>query len=177
MRGARPGKRLLLLRHAKSSWDDVGLDDFHRPLSGRGRKAAARIGRLLSEEALVPDLVLCSAAARAVETWTQAAAELGAPPPVRHLKSLYLASPSRILGVLRRLGDEVGTALAVGHNPGLQQLALLLAGADGGGAWDRLATKFPTAALAEIALPIASWSGLAHGAGRLARLVLPRELD
>jgi phosphohistidine phosphatase len=176
MRVVRPSRTLLLLRHAKSSWDDAGLDDFDRPLSGRGRTAAARIGRLLAKEALVPDLVLCSAAARARETWARAAAELAAPPPVRHLKSLYLASPSCILGVLRRLGDELATALAVGHNPGLQHLALLLAGDDDGGAWTRLAAKFPTAALAEIALPIASWSALAPGAGRLTRLVLAREL-
>jgi phosphohistidine phosphatase len=169
-------RRLLLLRHAKSSWDDAALDDFDRPLAPRGRKAAARMGRHLGQREPVADLVLCSSAARAVETWARVAERFASPPPLRHLKSLYLAPPSRLLAALRRLDDGIRTALLVGHNPGLQALALGLAAEDGGARRVRLAAKFPTAALAvfEVSGP---WAELAPGNARLADLTLAREID
>lgn len=170
----RGGRRLLVLRHAKSSWDDPGLEDFDRPLSARGRKAAKRLGRFLDHNALAPDAVLCSAALRTRETWIRLAKQLDQAPEPRYLKSLYLASPSRLLGCLRRLEDSVVTALLIAHNPGQQNLVLQLC-AEGDGL-ERVREKFPTGALAVIDCGPGRWGDLAFGDGALAGLVYPRDL-
>src|SRR3546814_12348573 len=99
---------LLLLRHAKSDWKDKTLGDFDRPLAARGRRAAALMGRLLAEEDLAPDLVLCSTARRAVETVELLLTALASAPETNYLKTLYLAPPSRLLTVLRRQGTDHG---------------------------------------------------------------------
>ena len=124
-------RRLLLLRHAKSSWDHGELDDVSRPLSPRGRKAAPLIGRHISGRGLVPDLVLCSTAERARQTlelvsaeWDRAAGD-GAKVEMR--ASLYLSPPSELLAATRRLDDSIDCAMIIGHNPGMAMLAGLLA--------------------------------------------------
>jgi phosphohistidine phosphatase len=174
-------RTLLLLRHAKSSWSDATLADFERPLNKRGQKAAPRMGAYLRKQGLMPELVLCSAARRAVETWALAGGALAksgtAPAPPKHLRSLYLAPPSRILAALRRTPDEVERLLVVGHNPGLEHLALGLAGSGSKPkAHSRLKAKFPTAALAELHFEARNWREVAPGTGRLVRFVTPREL-
>ncbi|MGW1881047.1 SixA phosphatase family protein, partial [Streptomyces sp. NPDC001970] len=142
----RDAARLVLLRHAKSAWPDVA--DHERPLAPRGRRDAPAAGRLLRELTYVPDLAICSTARRARETWELAAGELGAKVPVRHDERVYGADPAELFDVLRELPAEVGTALLVGHNPGMEDLAGALSGEAEGDALARMTEKFPTSAFA-----------------------------
>src|SRR5688500_14503097 len=120
---------LLLFRHGKSRWDEPGVEDHDRSLAPRGEKAAARLGRLLATERLVPDLVLCSTARRAVQTWELAgAALLPAAPRVIHSRELYMAPPGRLSDLVRRHGGNVPRLMVVGHNPGLHAFAVRLVG-------------------------------------------------
>jgi len=171
-------KTLLLLRHAKSDWSDATLDDFDRPLNKRGRRAAPLVGSLLRVRGLLPDLVLCSTARRALETWELAAARLDRPPPLKTLKSLYLAAPSRILSALATLPEETEVALVVGHNPGLETLARRLAGPGSNArALRELEAKYPTAALAVFSLDLQTWRRVAEAPARLLEFIRPRDLE
>lgn len=169
-------KTLLLLRHAKSDWAEPGLDDIDRPLAPRGRAAAALMGRHLKAEGLVPDLVLCSSARRAQETWDLVAPELGREVPVRFRKGLYAVSSAALLGALRRVPDDCGRLLVIGHNPEMEDLAHRLAGSGKAKALASLAEKYPTAALAEIRFAQDGWSKIGEGSGALHRFVRPRDL-
>jgi phosphohistidine phosphatase len=166
---------LILLRHAKSGWDDPGLADHDRPLAPRGRKAAPLVGAWLREQGLAPDLVLCSTALRAVATWDLVAGRLGARVPVRAMRSLYLAPPSRILKFVHRAPPEVERLLVVGHNPGLESLAHRLVGGGAERDLSRLRTKFPTGAAAVIAFEV-PWREVAPGQGRLLHFLRPKDL-
>lgn len=170
-------KTLYLLRHAKSDWSEGGMDDFDRPLAKRGRDAAPAMGRFMKSKKLVPDLVLCSAAARAKETWDLVGRELGAGPQVKVLKGLYMASPGRLLGALRKVPAGAKTVMLVGHNPGMEDLADRLVGSGARKAIARLAVKYPTGALAVIHFKEDSWADLAEGSGKLARFMRPKDLD
>jgi phosphohistidine phosphatase len=170
-------RTLLLMRHAKSSWDRPDLADVDRPLAPRGRQAAPLIARYLEKRRLTPDLVLCSHAVRVQETWRLMAPVLGGPIACKTLRSLYSAAPSRLIEPLRRVADEVQVLLVIGHNPGLGGLAAGLAGAGSKKALERLRAKFPTAGLAVLAFEIERWDELAAGAGRLEDLVRPKDLD
>jgi phosphohistidine phosphatase len=170
-------RTLILFRHAKSSWADSSLDDFDRPLNGRGRKTAPMMASWLREEGLVPDLALVSAARRTIETWQAMARILEAPVVHRIEPDLYLASPDRILTVIGSVDDAVRTLLVLGHNPGTEDLAGLLAAADGGKANRRMREKFPTASAAVIDFAEGGWSGVRAGAGRLRAFQRPRDLD
>jgi len=158
---ARP-RRLHLLRHAKSSWDEPWSNDAERPLAPRGRRAAARIGRHLREAALAPDLVLCSPARRARETLER----LGLPVPARIEPALYGASAGALLALARALPPEHHEVLLIGHNPSLEELGPLRTA---------LAAKYPTGALATFALP-GSWAALDAGGARLEAFIRPRDL-
>lgn len=168
---------LLLLRHAKSDWKGKTLGDFDRPLAPRGRRAAPRLGRFLADKGLVPDLILCSPARRAVETVELLLTALASPPETRYLKTLYLATPSRLLAVLRRQGPDRGRILLVAHNPGLHHLALALTDRQGlsGEAGQQLAEKFATAGLARF--QVESWPRLGQSGTRLLDFVRPRDLE
>ena len=171
-------KTLLLLRHAKSSWKDADLADFDRPLNKRGTKAAARMGRFLAEEGLVPASALCSAARRAQETWALAAEALDQDVPTKTYRTLYLASPARLLAVIQRQPAELSSLLMVGHNPGMGSLVLRLAGSGSDlPALTRVSEKYPTAALAELTFEGANWAELSPGAARLRRCVVPRDFE
>lgn len=164
-------KRLFLLRHAKSSWDDPALADRDRPLAPRGRKAARRIARHLERAGIEPELVLCSPAVRARQTLERL--ELPPSVPVELDERLYAASAASLLARLRELPESVGSVLVVAHNPGLGELALELAA--GGPARERLAEKFPTGALATLAHD-GPWGALAPASCTLVDSVVPREL-
>ena len=171
-------KTVYLLRHAKSSWEDPALEDFDRPLAPRGRKAAPRMAAFMREKGLIPEIVLCSAARRALETWEQVAPGLDAEIPVKVLSGLYHAAPSGLLAALRRAPADAASALLVGHNPAIEGLALLLCGPRSKPkALDRLRAKFPTGALAVIDVEADTWSALAEGSGRLTQFVCPRDLS
>ncbi len=163
---------LYLLRHAKSSWDDPALTDHERPLAPRGCRDAKRIASHLRERAIEPELVLCSTAARTRETLELVRPSLGAPTVLLE-EELYGASADELLARLRRVPDEVESVLLVGHNPGLQELALVLAA--GGDELERLEAKFPTAALATLALAT-TWSRLGPDGATLGEYVVPKQL-
>lgn len=168
-------KSLYLLRHAKSSWSDPALSDFERPLNQRGRKAAPLMAAFMRQQGLKPEVVLCSTARRAEETWRLVAPTLGGEPEVRPLKSLYLAPPSVLLASLRRLPPVYERALLVGHNPGMEQLASQLCGDGKKAALAQLASKYPTAALAVITFD-GEWGDLGAGKGYLAEMAIPADL-
>ncbi len=166
--------QLLLLRHAKSSWDDANQPDRDRPLNQRGRQAAARVRSAMRDLGLAPDLVLVSSARRtretleALEPWTDT-------PLVEEMDALYLATAGQLMDAIRDVAETVRSVLVIGHNPGMHDLALtLLSDATGPVARD-LAVGFPTAALAEFSIGSA-WSRLTPGSGRLIRFLTPRML-
>ena len=160
---------LHLLRHAKSSWDEPGLPDQERPLAPRGRKASKKLARYLRDQEIRPDLVLCSSARRTQETLERIRSSLGEP-VVEIEDGLYAAGAASLLARLRELPDAVESALLIGHNPGFQELVLLLAPSE-----PRLAAKFPTGALASFVIA-EPWSRLGEAQAELTAYVVPREL-
>ena len=166
-------KRLLLLRHAKSSWNDPGLADHERSLAPRGRKAAKLLGRWLDEHGVQPELVVCSSATRAQQTLAVVAAALGDPPSSIE-DALYAASADALLARARALPNDASSVLFVGHNPGLAELCLLLARP--GERLNRVAENLPTGALAVLELDVDVWRAVEPGVAELVELVLPREL-
>ena len=166
-------KRIYLLRHAKSSWKDTSLPDHDRPLAGRGRRAAKAIAGHLREQGIEPELVLCSSARRARETLDRIESSLGGP-TVRVDPDLYAASAGALLEQLQGVPDSVESVMLIGHNPGLQELALDLARPSQ--AADQLAAKYPTAALATLAFEASSWRELDRDTAELVGLVRPRDL-
>jgi phosphohistidine phosphatase len=164
-------KRLFLLRHAKSSWDEPGLADHDRPLAKRGRRASKTIGEHMRVEGIAPALVLCSPSERTRETLKSI--DLPAEVEVRVEPELYAASAGELLAVLNRVPDEIGSAMLIGHNPGLQDLALQLAG--DGAETPRVRHKFPTAALATLDFD-GRWRELAPGVCELVGFVKPKDL-
>lgn len=168
-------KRLILFRHAKSSWKD-DVDDHDRRLAGRGEKAAPAMGKWLAKAGLHPDLALVSTARRAQETWALAAAELGRPVVKRNTRAIYEAPAASILDEIRRAPDKAKTLLVVGHNPGFEDLAKMLMADSGGEAGAKLGEKFPTAAIAVLDCPINTWSELQPATCRLDRFVTPKSV-
>ena len=168
-------KILTLLRHAKSTWDDPVARDFDRPLNRRGRRAAQTVGREMQAQRLRFDAVRASPALRVVETLGDIETGYGRALSPDYDRRLYLASPEALLEVVHETDDRVERLLIVGHNPGLERLALMLAGA--GPLRDEAAVKYPTATLAEIAFPVDHWRDVAEGEGTLARFIRPRDLD
>lgn len=162
-------KSLLVLRHAKSDWDDPEIADQDRPLNKRGRRDAARMGRLLKDEHLLPDLIITSTAKRARETVEGVVDESGYVGAVVTKAVFYLASPATYLRVLREVSDNPSRVMVVGHNPGLEELVQSLTGTS---------TTIPTATLAEISLGLSEWSELGEDTrGDLVALWRPRELS
>lgn len=170
-------KRLLLLRHAKSSWDDESLDDHERPLIERGVQAAKRVGQHLVERQITIDLMVSSTAKRAAETAQLLRGELPLPPLVEHDKGLYLCGTTAMLAHIRRLPDDAGTAMIIAHNPDLQSMTRQLArSGDPDRLW-KVGEKFPTAACAVLTFPGESWTEVGPRTGHLDELVIPRELS
>jgi phosphohistidine phosphatase len=166
--------RLWLLRHAKSSWSDPDLADHDRPLAPRGERDAMRMGAYLDREAIRPALVLCSSGLRARQTLAGVLAGLGTEFSVRIEPELYTFDATSLLERLRSTSGEVASMMLVGHNPAIEELALLLAGRRSGhGDVDE---KFPTCALAEIEIPPMAWSEVGQGVGTMTRFVTPRSL-
>lgn len=168
---------LSLLRHAKSSWDEPGRDDFDRPLAERGRRAVPAVGRFMARGAIAPDLILCSAALRTRETLSLLLPELtGGAHRVLYEAGLYLADAATLLRRLQSIDTDARHVMVIGHNPGLHMLALTLAGHGEAADREALARKLPTAALAVLDFDLATWTGIAAGTGRLRLFVTPRTL-
>lgn len=144
-------KRLLILRHAKSSWADSSMEDWQRPLNDRGRRDAPRAGEWLREHDLLPDLIVTSNAVRARSTAEAVAKASGYEGDIVKEPALYHAAPEDVIEVLTGISDEAQSVLIVGHNPGFEDLVRKLTGESHG---------MPTAALFVLDLPIARWREL-----------------
>jgi phosphohistidine phosphatase len=166
-------KVLTLLRHAKSGWDDPVLRDFDRPLNPRGRRAARTVARETRRLGLGFDRVLASPARRVIETLEEVGQSVPLAP--NYDERLYLASPETLLELVRGTDDGVDRLLVVGHNPGLEELALRLSGP--GELRDEVAVKYPTATLAELQFGVTSWRQVRGGGATLTRFIRPRDLD
>jgi phosphohistidine phosphatase len=172
-------RQLIVLRHAKSAWPD-GVPDHDRPLAGRGRRDAPAAGRWLAESGHVPDRVLCSTAQRARETWELAEAELGAHPKTVYEDRVYGATADELLDLAHEMPESVRTLMLVGHDPAMRELTLELASPTqpddaGAEALERVAFKFPTAAIAVLSFGD-KWSALGPGHAELASFVTPSDL-
>lgn len=163
-------KTLLVLRHAKSSWNESGLADHDRPLNERGERDAPRMGDLVRERRLTPDVIISSDAVRARMTAEAVAEAARYPGEIRLEPLLYGAAPDDILVVLRAAPElNTATVMIVGHNPGLEALVGQLTGEP---------QDLPTAALARIDLPIDRWRDLDESTrGTLVDLWRPKELE
>ncbi|SIN61688.1 phosphohistidine phosphatase [Parasphingorhabdus marina DSM 22363] len=171
-------KKLFLLRHAKSSWDDQVARDFDRPLNDKGKRAAATIGTFVKRENLTFDLVLASPAVRVIETLEHFEEACGLAIEPQWDRRIYLASSVTLIDVLRGANDEAESVLMVGHNPGLEDLVFDLVPDDGSSAArDEVETKYPTAAFAELSLAVEKWEDVADNCGSLDRFTRPRDLD
>lgn len=170
-------RKLFLLRHAKSSWDDPVLTDFDRPLSRRGREAATRIAAFIERLDQPPRLALVSTARRTRETW-EALAEVMPEVPTSFEPGLYAAGQTDLFRRLQKLDPPLESVILVGHNPGLERLAdCLIDGRGEAVALDRMARKYPTGALAELTLDIGGWDRLECGCGKITRFTRPVDLD
>ena len=169
-------KRLAVLRHAKSSWADPGMEDFDRPLNDRGRKAARLVGGELERRALRFDLVLASTAARVRETLAGLQETYALGGAIRFEPRIYEAGGRTLDELVGGLPDACDSVLLVGHNPGLHELLLDLTDRDGRGHRDRVREGYPTGALAIVELPVKAWSEVKSGSGEMVELILPRDL-
>jgi phosphohistidine phosphatase len=169
-------KTLTLLRHAKSGWDDPVARDFDRPLNPRGRRAARTVAREMKVLGLSFDRVLASPARRVIETIEEVEQAFG-PLAADFDQRIYLAPTDTLLEIARSQDDSVGGLLLVGHNPGLENLALLLTGGGRTGLRGEVEVKYPTATLAEIELPAERWADVTERTGTLTRFIRPRDLD
>ncbi len=141
-------KTLLLMRHAKSSWDNAYLSDHARPLNKRGNEAAPQMGKLLRDHDLIPDCILTSSAVRALETATHVADACEFDNDMFVMDDLYHSSPSDMAQLLVNMG-EGDTVLIVAHNPGMEMILTQLSGVH---------ERFITAAIAHFAIDIETWS-------------------
>ena len=170
-------KRLILLRHAKSSWDDPVKRDFDRPLNAKGKRAAILMGAHMQEEGLMFDAVIASPAVRVVETLESVAKGYGEPIAPEWDRRAYLASNMTLLDIVHETDDRSDALLLSGHNSGLEDLVLLLVpDSKDDKTRAKVEAKFPTCALAEMEFDVESWADIAPGTGTLMRYVRPRDL-
>lgn len=171
-------KTLTVLRHAKSSWDDAVARDFDRPLNARGQKAAVTVGRHMRSEGLSFDHVVASPAVRITETVEQVETGYGSALAPAWDRRIYLASASTLMDVIHELPAGAESALLIGHNPGLEDLILMLVPDRSSDALrGSVEEKFPTAALAVITFETDDWGAIRSNSGTLVRFVRPRDLD
>jgi len=168
---------LTLLRHAKSSWDAEGLDDFDRPLNERGRKAAHRVGHELKQRRVRFDRVIASPAVRVRETLDELAKGYDKALDVRFDERIYGAGVDTLLNIVRDIPEEVHAPLLVGHNPGLHEVLLRLTHDDDGDLRRKVIAKYPTAAVAVVTFTAPRWEEVSPESGEIRELILPRELD
>ncbi len=160
-------KILYLLRHAKSSWADVNLADFDRPLNDRGLEAAPFMGEYMAANKLIPEAILTSPARRAEQTARLVKEAASIPVSIKFDERIYEAGPQLLAQVVSELDGEITAAMLVGHNPGLEGLIRYLSGE---------VEAMPTASLAIIDLDIENWDEIAPGKGTVASVARPKDL-
>ncbi len=165
---------LTLFRHAKSSWEMTGADDRERQLNARGLAAAPMMGNFLREQKLKPDLVLCSTAVRTRQTLELACGSWQAEPKTKYDDALYLADPFELLARIRKTPKTVKHLMLVGHNPGLQILAIELIGEGNPELVGAISSKLPTAGVVVMTFDAKSWADVGPGKGRLVHFATPK---
>ena len=166
-------RHLMLVRHAKSAWNDASLADHDRPLAPRGVKALPRLSDHLTRAAHPPELVLCSTSRRTVDTLVGIQAAFSKSPRIETERALYGASAEALLDRLRGVDTDIGCAMVIGHNPAVQDLATLLVGGGDPDMRARLAAKLPTGAAVTLSFD-GAWGDLGAGTARLDDLFMPR---
>lgn len=169
---------LVLLRHAKSSWDDPAQDDFDRPLNARGEKAAPEAGRALKSLGITPDLILCSTSRRTRQTLDLLlpGLSLKSKPKTKFDDALYLATASDLLDQIGEIDSAHACVLLIGHNPGLHSLAVSLAGSGETKDLERIADKYPTAAISVLTFERPEWRKARPGSGKLEAFWTPKRV-
>jgi phosphohistidine phosphatase len=167
---------LYLLRHAKSSWNEPALKDFDRPLAPRGWNAAPLMGGYMKKMNYQPDTILCSPAKRTRETLDMIERYLVKPHHIYMNESIYHADSSRLLGLVRSAAASTRKLMLIGHNPGIQELALTLAGDGDRKSWQSMWSKYPTAALAVLSFDTEDWPRVKARAGKLVDFKSPKIL-
>ena len=169
-------KKLILLRHAKSSWDDPALDDHDRPLNQRGRRAAPIIGAWLAANDHVPELILCSSSLRTRQTVCRLRKSIADLPAPVIEPDLYHATPTRMLDCLKSQPVSIQTVMVVGHQPGIGSLAHKLSDGTETESCRRAFQHFPTAAAAVFCFKGQKWSDLRYESAQFVDYAVPREL-
>jgi phosphohistidine phosphatase len=159
-------KKLLILRHAKSSWAEPDLADFDRPLNERGSQAARFMGSLIAKEGLAPELIVSSPAERAKNTAELVVQGGILEADIKFEDKIYEASPHSLLQIASELDDDADAVMLVGHNPGIESFIKLLTG---------VYEPMPTAALAVIDLKIDHWEDIAAGSAELLDVIRPKD--
>ena len=161
-------KNILVMRHAKSSWKDHNIPDHDRPLKNRGEKDAERMGKLLKQKKLIPDLILSSTAQRAKQTAKIVHDVCKCKKEIIYIKELYMAEPSNIMHAIIKNADEEKTVMVVGHNPGMEALVQILTAQ---------VETLPTASIAFLTAKVKKWKDLADEKEvKLKKLWRPKDL-
>lgn len=168
--------RLLLLRHAKSSWTAGAADDFDRPLNARGQRDAPKLGAFMAGNDTMPGRILCSSARRTRETLAGLLPHLAGDLEVCLTRRLYDADAAGYLEAIREFGMTAPTLLVVGHNPSVEELAEVLAPIGDAEGLRAMQTKYPTSGLAVVDFDVARWAEVGPGGGRLAAFHTPRTI-
>lgn len=169
-------RRLVLFRHAKAEPAEGYVEDFDRPLTRQGREAAAGMADWLNDQGVVPDLVICSPSARTRGTWMAAAAAFDPPPATIYEELVYEADAATLLSIVQSTDGEVQTLMLVGHNPGMEALAALLAASAEPDVADRFERKFPTAAVAILDFEDIPWAAVEEKSAWLYAFETPKHL-
>ena len=169
--------QLMLLRHAKSNWSKAALADLDRPLNDRGKRAASVMGRYMVTRGFIPDLVLCSPATRARDTWKRVAAEIETPTPTLIDQRIYdFGNGEILLDCIHLQAAGAKSLLLIGHSPSIEGLAQTLAATGDEKLRRRLANKYPTCGLAVITVNVPDWAAVSPGSGTLVRFVRPKDI-
>jgi len=166
-------RHLVLVRHAKSAWDDPSLSDHDRPLAPRGTKALPRLRDHLARATRPAELVLCSSSRRTVDTFDGIRSAVSPRARVEMDRAIYDADADTLLAQLHHVDDDIAWAMLIGHNPAIQQLAVFLVGAGDTDTRAQLCAKLPTGSAVSLSFD-GGWGGLGAGTARLDDLFMPR---
>ena len=169
-------KTIFLLRHAKSSWDDVSLDDFDRPLSTRGIKSCKKIGKYLKKNKLIPDIVYCSSAIRAKQTWELVNRIVEKKKNVVYKSKLYMANSSDFIDVIRKTDNIFHSLMLISHNPGMEIFAREISKNKTDKHYESIDLKYPTGGLVIIRFNLNIWSKIKYETGDICEFIKPRDL-